>query len=286
MGGRALVLGGGGPTGIAWEAGVLAGLAEQGIDVRDADLVVGTSAGAVVGAQIAAGLHPEQLMEAQLAPANGERLVKPTAMGVMRLIWSLKRSKSPQEFGIRMGRIARTAVTAPEEERLAEIGRRLGEVRDWPKTRFLVPAVDADSGEPAIFDAESGVDLVHAVAAGTAAPGIRPPASIGGRTYIDGGMRSPGNVDLAAGHDRVIVIAPLTRGGGPLTGVEEQIAQLGAGTRAVLITAGPARWREITGKGLGGMLDPSRRAPAATAGKAEGIRVAAEAANVWNAPPH
>ena len=148
-----------------------------------------------------------------------------------------------------MGRIARTAVTAPEEERLAEIGHWLGEVRDWPETRFLIPAVDADSGEPVIFDAESGVDLVHAVAAGTAGPGLRPPASIGGRRYIDGGMRSPANVDLAAGYDRVIVIAPLTRGGGPLAGVEEQIAQLGAGTRAVLITAGPARWREITGKG-------------------------------------
>ncbi|NJP29699.1 hypothetical protein FLW53_37035 [Microbispora sp. SCL1-1] len=194
--------------------GCLAGRAEQGIDVRDASLIAGTSADAVVGAQIAAGLHPEKPLEAQLV--YGERLAKPTAMGVIGLIWSLKRSKSPQEFGVRMGRIARTAVTPPEEEHIAEIGRRLGDVRGWPKNALSDPRRRRRLGRTGRLRRGKRVDLVHAVAAGTG-PGIRPPVSISGRAYID---------------------------------------------------------------------DPSRRAPAAMAGKAVGIRMAAEAAHVWNDPPY
>ncbi|WP_204058783.1 patatin-like phospholipase family protein [Microbispora corallina] len=278
---RALVLGGGGPVGIAWEAGVVAGLAEAGVDVRVADLVVGTSAGAVVGAQVAAGLDPRTMYEAQLAPPGSEPFPRPTAFGAARLLWALARSKNAEEFGRRMGRAARAAVTVSEADRKAEITRLLGEVRDWPRTRLLVTAVDAGSGEPAVFDAESGVGLVDAVAASTAAPGIRPPISIGGRVYIDGGMRSPAGVDLAAAYGRVLVIAPLSRGGGPLIGVEEQIAGLAPGTRAALVTVGAARRSEIMGTGMGGLLDPARRAPAARAGRDEGRRVAAEIAELW-----
>ncbi|MET9245026.1 patatin-like phospholipase family protein [Nonomuraea sp. NPDC003709] len=110
------------------------------------------------------------------------------------------------------------------------MARWLGdEVREWPDKRLVITAVDAESGEPADFDAGSGVDLLDAVCAGTAGPGVRPPATIGGRRYIDGGMRSPAVVSLAAGYDRVVVIAPITRGGGIMPGVEQQIAELGDG---------------------------------------------------------
>jgi NTE family protein len=63
---RALVLGGGGPVGIAWEVGLLAGLLEAGCDLRDADYVLGTSAGSFVGSQLAAGRDMRQTYEAIL----------------------------------------------------------------------------------------------------------------------------------------------------------------------------------------------------------------------------
>src|SRR5690349_1771798 len=69
---RALVLGGGGITGIAWMWGILAGLAAEGCKLSDADLVVGTSAGSVVGASVATGLNVEERYQAQLVPPTGE----------------------------------------------------------------------------------------------------------------------------------------------------------------------------------------------------------------------
>src|SRR3954470_22059188 len=69
---RVLVLGGGGITGIGWEIVIIAGLAAAGIRLEDADLVVGTSAGSVVGAQLLSGTSVEDLYTGQLRPAAGE----------------------------------------------------------------------------------------------------------------------------------------------------------------------------------------------------------------------
>ena len=83
----ALVLGGGGITGIAWEIGVLAGLAEAGVDLTGADLVVGTSAGSVVGAQLTCGAELETLYERQLEPPTEEKAARhePRDAGPVRL---------------------------------------------------------------------------------------------------------------------------------------------------------------------------------------------------------
>lgn len=70
---RALVLGGGGPVGIAWESGLVAGLAEEGIDAGQADLIVGTSAGSAVGAQLAMGRTPQQMYASVAADAGSTR---------------------------------------------------------------------------------------------------------------------------------------------------------------------------------------------------------------------
>src|SRR5207302_8121589 len=67
---RALVLGGGGVAGVAWELGILLGLHDTGVDVRGADLIIGTSAGSVVGAQIASGTDLESLFASQLTPVE------------------------------------------------------------------------------------------------------------------------------------------------------------------------------------------------------------------------
>src|ERR1700732_1129522 len=70
---KSLVLGGGGTTGIAWEMGIILGLHDRGMDVTDAGLVVGTSAGSVVGAQITSGFPLEDLYARQLQPLEETR---------------------------------------------------------------------------------------------------------------------------------------------------------------------------------------------------------------------
>lgn len=105
--------------------------------------------------------------------------------------------------------------------------------------------MNAESGEPANFTANSGVSPLDAVCASTAGPGIRPPATIGARRYIDGGMRSPANVDLATGYDRIVVIAPFVQGGGVMPSVQQQIDALGSRSRIALVSPDPKTWRQV-----------------------------------------
>ncbi|MFF9207617.1 MULTISPECIES: patatin-like phospholipase family protein [unclassified Streptomyces] len=61
---------------------------------------------------------------------------------------------------------------------------------DWPRRPLLIPAVDAESGEPVVWDAAAGVPLVRAVAASSAVPGVEPPVAVKGRRYVDGALRA------------------------------------------------------------------------------------------------
>ena len=79
----------------------------------------------------------------------------------------------------------------------------------WPANLVIV-ATDAESGRPAFFSAKQPVDLAAAVAASCALPGVFPAVRIDGRLHFDGGLRSPANLDLAAGYDAVIALAPLS----------------------------------------------------------------------------
>ncbi|MCW2888817.1 MAG: hypothetical protein QOE54_2466 [Streptosporangiaceae bacterium] len=276
MSGKALVLGGGGVAGIAWEWGILTGLQEAGVDLTTADLVVGTSAGSVVGAQVAAGIDAGERYEAQLAGAGGEIAAKLSPLMIARFGWVMLRSRSPQQAGAAFGRLALAAATVPEAERRAVIASRLP-VQTWPEDRrLLLTAVDAATGEFTVFDSSSGVPLVDAVAASCAVPGVWPPVTIGGRRYIDGGMRSAANVDLAAGHERVVVIAPITQGFGQVADVASQVAQLSGKTTVVSPDQGSKR---AIGRNA---LDPARRAPSARAGHAQAAAVADQVAAVWS----
>ena len=138
--------------------------------------------------------------------------------------------------------------------------------------------MDADSGEFATFDAGSGVDLVDAVGASCAVPGVWPPVTINGRRWIDGGMRSPANADLAAGYDRVVVVAPITRGFKPLPSVSDQVMELARSCQAVAMLAPDAASVAAFGRNL---LDPRTRAPSARAGYAQAAAVKADVAAVW-----
>jgi len=275
---RALVLGAGGEAGIAWEVGLLAGLAERGVDLTAADLVVGTSAGAGVAARINSGVGLAALYEAQLAPADGEIVAKFGPRAIARFVWAVAPARrNPVRARVRLGRMAVRARTEPAAQRRAVIAARLG-THDWPAGNLLITAVDADSGELATFDSGSGVDLVDAVGASCAVPGVWPPVTINGRRWMDGGMRSPANADLAAGYDRVVVVAPITRGFKPLPSVSDQVMELARSCQAVAMLAPDAASVAAFGRNL---LDPRTRAPSARAGYAQAAAVGADVAAVW-----
>ncbi|MGB2570077.1 patatin-like phospholipase family protein [Micromonospora citrea] len=274
---RALVLGGGGVTGVAWEWGLLAGLARRGVELAGADVVVGTSAGSVVGAQWCAGRPVAQAYEAQLAPPDGEVPARFSVAAVARLVWAGGRTRDAVRARARIGAMALAARTGSEAARRAVIEARLP-VRQWPRRRLLVTAVDAVSGEFVVFDAASGVSLVDAVGASCAVPGVWPPVTIGGRRFVDGGVRSVVNADLAVGARRVVVLAPTRAGFGPMPRLSAQVAALrAAGARVVVVSPDRAA-RAAIGRDV---LDPARRAAAARAGLAQAAVVADEVAAVW-----
>jgi NTE family protein len=274
---RALVLGGGGITGIAWEWGMLAGLAASGVDLSNADLVVGTSAGSVVGAQVAASLDVDERYRAQLVPPDGEVKAAFSVGLALRYGWALMGSRTPQRARARIGRLALRARTVPESERVGVIESRLP-VREWPERSLMITAVDAETGEFRIFDRSAGVRLTTAVAASCAVPGVWPPVTIDGRRYIDGGARSATNADLAAGYDRVVVLAPLPRGLGPITGVDAQVDALRARSRVALVTPNRAALRAF-GRNV---LDPSKRAAAALAGWVQAASAVDDIRSMWS----
>ena len=190
---KALVLSGGGITGIAWELGVLMGLKDGGVDLTDAELVVGTSAGSSVGAQITSSLSLEELYNFQLKPME-ETKERPAEFDVTKfrqmMAAAIMSSPDAQTARARIGEAVLSAETMSEEDRLDLMASRLPEP-EWSKaTKLVINVVDAETGEWTTFDRDSGVSLLLAVAASSAVPGVYPPTTINGRRYIDGGMSS------------------------------------------------------------------------------------------------
>ncbi|WP_327261376.1 patatin-like phospholipase family protein [Streptomyces sp. NBC_01232] len=281
MGGdTALVLGGGGLTGIGWECGILYGLARAGVDLTTADLVVGTSAGSVVGAQLTSGLlTAQELYERQLGDPAGEAVAKLGAGLIARYAVAMARSRSATAYRQRVGALALAADTGAEAERRKVLAARLVS-HEWPERRLVVTAVDALSGELKAFERGGGGGLVDAVSASCAVPGVWPPVTVGGRRFIDGGIRSATNADLAAGYGRVVILAPMSLGSGLVPSPSAQAARLReAGARVLLITPSSAA-RKVFGRNV---LDPARRDPAARAGLAQAEEHAREAAALWSA---
>jgi NTE family protein len=272
---RALVLGGGGVTGIAWETGILHGLAAAGVDLTDADLFVGTSAGSVVAAQLAGGVALSDLYAGQLLPPDGEIPARLTPWMLVRYALSYVMPGSPARKRARLGRAALKARTPSEESRLAVFSSRLS-ISDWPARELKVTAVDTADGKFVAFDRDSGVPLVRAVASSCAVPLVWPPVTIDGHRYMDGGMRSAANVDLAAGYSRVVVVAPLTRAASAAATPQAQAARLGVPS---IVVSPSADALAAIGPNL---LDPARRRPAAEAGLAQAASVVDAVREVWN----
>lgn len=203
----AVVLGPGGMLGTAWLAGLAAGLRREGFDLAKAYLTVGTSAGAIIGAALAAGQDLERL--AVLPEADGEPAVKTDHERLNEVFAILGDTSLERAAALRrIGRLALAADTGAEQAHLARMEFLIG-TREWPEGRLLIPAVDVETGEPLVWEQSSGVSLVAAVASSSAFPASAPPATINGRRYMDGALRSGTNADLAEGAQAVIVIEPL-----------------------------------------------------------------------------
>ncbi|MGX5695555.1 patatin-like phospholipase family protein [Agromyces soli] len=336
---RALVLGGGGAAGNAWQLGLIAGLCEADVDPTDADLIVGTSSGSTVAAQITSGVRPGELYAAILAetppprprteqagPHAGADRAEPRAdqaesradraerrtdradradqaeptgtrpdrsggpAGVRRmsgpeyLAWSnaiIAASGGPADMRRRIGAAAieLDASGGTAAARWREIVATRLPSPEWPAQRVLITSIDARTGEPFVFDRDSGVDLVDAVAASTSA---MVPYPLGERRYLNGGYRRNENADLAAGYDRVLIMSPFR--GGTRTPIEwgldlaTQVAELRAGGSRVETVFPDAGAGEVFDANA---LDPATRLPAARGGYAQGLALGMRLSEFW-----
>ncbi|MBF6336507.1 patatin-like phospholipase family protein [Nocardia abscessus] len=202
----ALVLGGGGPVGLSWLAGLATGLRDNGIDLSLADRFVGTSAGAVVGAVLADGGDPARLLRPP-SPSSPPVRADPARMGE---IFAVLRDpgQEPAQARRRAGELALAAQVGEPDEHIARMGGLAG-VAQWPARDLLVAAIDITTGERQVWTRDGAASLPEALASSSAVPGVFPPIPIDGRHYIDGGLGSPVNADLAAGADVVVIFEPL-----------------------------------------------------------------------------
>jgi NTE family protein len=303
---RALVLAGGGAAGNAWELGLIAGLSEAGVDVTSADLIVGTSAGSTVAAQVTSGIPAAELYAAILSEvprprpdgSGGSAGAGATAStgdagpdrrraqmsGPNYMAWSdeiIASAADASDMRRRMGAAAleRDASDGPGGSRWRDIVASRLPVHDWPQQPVLIAAVDARTGEPVVFGRDSGIDLVDAVAASTSA---MTPYPIGDARYINGGYRRSENADLAAGYGRVLVFSPF--GGRTRMPLEwrmdlaSQVEDLRASGSVVETVFPDAGAGEVFDANA---LDPSTRLQAARGGHAQGLTLGKQLAEFW-----
>jgi NTE family protein len=299
---RALVLGGGGPVGIAWETGLIAGLAEGGVDLAEADFITGTSAGSYVGSQLAMDRSAADMAGAILAEADRGRSAaqiatppreseRPAPSDLTPLMTLMQEAASgqrdPKEVRKEIGAFALAAKTVDEATFIKSFGRQLSgeQAESWPTKRYACTAVDAESGEFVVWDNDSGVGLARAVASSCSVPGVYPPVTINGRRYIDGGMRSGTNADLAKGHDLVVLVALRVASGADdpraqrqREGLDREIKALTDSGAKVELVVPDAASQTAFGVNL---MDARVRPAACKAGLEQGRALAAAVKAVW-----
>lgn len=201
-------------VGMAWQTGVVAGLLEADVDVRLADLILGTAAGASLGWQLASGRSAAEIAATICAEVNAPppapRLAPPSALP--DLLWRQCEAElaghDPMPLRREIGALSLSAPPADEAAFLDTIGKAvpLGRGHPWP-ARFACSAIDAESGQLLAWRAASGIALVEGVGSSCSVPISNPAVTIKGRRYISGAMRSVSNADLAAGYKQVLVLA-------------------------------------------------------------------------------
>jgi len=285
---RALVLAGGGIAGIAWETGVLRGIADESPALArqlvDSDVLVGTSAGSTVAAQLCSGVTLEALYERQLADFSAEIDSGVDVEQITALFLAALREPADErvprtrQLRKRIADVALATRTVAESVRRDVIAQRLPS-HDWPDRELRITAIECASGELVVFDRGSGVGLLDAVAASCAVPGAWPPVSIAGRRYMDGGIGSTVNLPVADDCGVAVVLvpsgadAPSGFGDGPAAEIEAF-----GGVAFAVFADDDAR------AAFGpNPLDPRCRIASAVAGREQGRREAAAVARFLGA---
>jgi NTE family protein len=298
---RGLVLGGGGLVGIAWEIGVLTGLANKGFHLtgpkEDADhrpdVILGTSAGSVVGAMMGATtLAVMQELSRSDDSAAVILEVIPTLdfelMGRAFGAWQKVSESDPSSF-MTVAQFAAEAKSIDQERFVSSMTDSVGTT--WPDSRFSCFAVDTATGELQIWDEQTGVSVDRAVASSCSVPSMFPPITItsNGRTssYTDGGVRSGTSLHLAAGADRILVLAPIGSWKGETLDasaaraiVDETAIAEAAGSQVITLFTDDETNQATMNTPLTRM-DPAGRAPALEHGIRQGEELAAQLEGWW-----
>jgi NTE family protein len=283
---RALVLGGGGVIGVAWEMGIAAGMADAGIDLRESDVFVGTSAGAIVGAQLAAGFLPHLPRPRSVPPpppggAVDRSSLDFTILGSVFKLWGTM-THADREVAAQIGKLT---ATLPRNAQLGWADRVIYGMglEGWPERPLLVSAVDTETGERRVFDRSSGADIDAVVIASSAVPGMFPPVEIEGRLYMDGQVHSSTNADvlLAFKPEQVLIAMPTNRVTGSGIGphaenmLERELSALREAGCAISLRMPQPEDREKLGSNL---MDPKHATDAFTLGVTTGKAWAKELA--------
>jgi len=272
----ALVLGGGGTVGVSWSIGVLHALSDSlGIDPAGARVRIGTSAGSVVAAMLRphVGLGSQVEYERTAGTGRDDGWATSFDIGLLAEIFQLWTStpKMNPEIAREMGQRALRASQKTSDEWVALLRERLGDI-DWPPGDVRMTTVSCETGERRVWKAGDGVDVVRAVSASSAVPGLIPPIEVAGDRYMDGGVWSLLNSDLinGTGVDDVLILAPQAGAGilapGALVHLEREAEALkGDGFRVHALVPGHAY--EPIGANA---MDPGMRGPAVELGLREG----------------
>jgi NTE family protein len=280
---RALVLGGGGQVGISWELGLITGLRAAGVDLADANFVLGTSAGSNAGGLLTMGVDLvtswESLVTRWKAPSRADvRAEMGTRLDAMIqvMIGDAASARSPEESRIVLGRFALEATTMPETTFL----KAFATFRDqpWPST-YACTTIDATTGAFTVWTESSGVPLDLAIASSSAVPGVYPPVSILGARYIDGGMRSATNADVATGYERVLLVSVIPPSLVPI--VEQERISLTEGGARVEVIYPSDEMVEVSGRGAF-LMDTTRCAAGFEAGMKQGVTEADRVGAFWS----
>ncbi|OBJ50567.1 patatin-like phospholipase family protein [Mycobacterium sp. 1423905.2] len=275
---RALVLAGGGIAGIAWEIGILRGIADESPAAArlllNSDVLVGTSAGSAVAAQISSDCQLAELFDRQLAETSAEidpgvdiEAITELFLQALQTAPGERRDKATQLQ--RIGEVALATETVSESLRRNVIAQRLP-TQNWPDRELRITAIDTATGEFVVFDRDSGVALVDAVAASCAVPGAWPPVTIAGRRYMDGGVNSSINLAVADDCDQAVLLVP---------GAADAPSPFGPGPAGEIAAFDGATFTVFADQDSlaafgSNPLDPRCRIGSATAGRAQGRREA------------
>lgn len=283
---RALVLGCGAVAGAAWQIAILNELQQQlGWDARDARILIGTSAGAVLATLLGAGVSIERMMASQRGETSDCQwnhdtdtggaippLPRPGLSGARLFLHGLRREVSPLTAITGLLPVGRTDMQPMMNliDRAVPTGRWVKHPATW------LMAVNAASGQRVALGRDDvDIPINRAVCASYAVPGVCPPVQWQGSTYLDGGIASPASADMliGTGVEEAIVLAPMASmqmdaPRSPLAKIERrvrrymtsivdrEVAQLrAAGIRVVRIDPGP---EDLAAIGFN-MLDPGRR---------------------------